>query len=149
MNLPTSEASVPKYQESEQRRPSSNAQGRGLAQGLAAFSIALGLAELVLTRGVARLVGVREDPDTHTVLRAAGARELTSGLGILMQPQRPSWVWSRVAGDAMDLTLLALAALSPTTRRPRLALASAAVLGVTLLDVGCALALERNARQVV
>jgi hypothetical protein len=141
MSLAVSEASLLQQRSGPPRSAPSD--GAGLAYGLAAFSLALGLTELAFPRHVARSVGVREDPDTRLVLRAAGVRELTSGLGILTHMGSPGWLWSRVVGDAMDLTLLALAGSSPSTRRGRTALAAAAVLGVTLLDIGCAVALER------
>jgi hypothetical protein len=68
-------------------------------------------------------------------MRAFGLRELMSGIGILSQRRREFWLWSRVAGDAMDLTLLGSALASPQAQPDRLAAATAAVVGVTVLDV--------------
>lgn len=108
---------------------------RGLASGLGWFSLGLGLAEVAAPGPVAQLIGVPDDEDNRTLLRAAGLREISSGIGILSQPQRAGWMWARVGGDVMDLALLGAALTSPRARRGRVAAATAAVLGVTLLDL--------------
>ena len=106
----------------------------GLTQALGWFSIGLGLAELAAPGAVARLVGV---PANRALLRTMGLREITSGVGILMQDKPAAWMWSRVGGDAMDLALLGRALRSPDARRGRVAAATAAVAGVTVLDLLC------------
>jgi uncharacterized membrane protein len=111
-----------------------------LANALGWFSIGLGLAELLAPRAMSKAVGVGRRPG---LLRALGARELASGIGILSRPRPTGWLWSRVAGDAMDLALLGLAARSGR-RRSRLGIAAAAVAGVAALDV---LASMRYSRQ--
>jgi uncharacterized membrane protein len=103
-----------------------------LAKALGWFSVGLGLAELLAPRGVARTIGVSQQP---ALLRALGAREIASGVGILSRRGQTGWLWSRVAGDAMDLALLGLAAGSARGRRNRVVLATAAVAGVAVLDV--------------
>jgi uncharacterized membrane protein len=65
---------------------------------------------------------------------AIGLREITSGLGILSRPRPAGWVWSRVGGDLMDLALLGRAMNSERNDRGRVAAATAAVLGVTVVD---------------
>ena len=106
----------------------------GLTQALGWFSIGLGLAELAAPGAVARLVGV---PANRALLRTMGLREITSGVGILMQDKPAAWMWSRVGGDAMDLALLGRALRSQDARRGRVAAATAAVAGVTVLDLLC------------
>jgi uncharacterized membrane protein len=65
-------------------------------------------------------------------------REVVSGVGILAQPRRRStWLWSRVGGDAIDLALLGSALTLGSGSRARVAAATAAVVGVTALDVAC------------
>jgi uncharacterized membrane protein len=122
----------------EPPRDGATRSGEGLALGLGLFSLGLGLAELTLPSGMARLIGVQDDDENRNVLRALGLREISSGLGILATQQPVGWAWSRVAGDAMDLTMLAGALASPAARRERLLMAGGAVLGVTLLDMLCA-----------
>ena len=109
-----------------------------LAVGLGWFSLALGVAELAAPDGVARLIGLSPTERNLNTLRAYGAREVGAGLAILNQPDRPAWLWSRVAGDAVDLASLAAAMNQPTTDNRRAMLATAAVLGVAALDVLCA-----------
>lgn len=109
-----------------------------LAIGLGWFSIALGAAELAAPRTLARLVGVRPTPQAEAILRGYGAREIAAGLAILAQPDRPQWLWARVAGDALDLGSLGAAMGDDSTDRGRAAAATLAVAGVTALDVICA-----------
>jgi uncharacterized membrane protein len=98
------------------------------------FSIGLGIAQLLAPRRVAQAAGV---PDQGNLMRAVGVRELASGVGILARPRPANWLWSRVAGDAMDLAMLGMAARSTHTydQRRRGALATAAVAGVAVLDL--------------
>ena len=113
-----------------------------LAMGLGWFSVGLGLAEMLAPKSVARLVGV-SDEAAHP-LRAFGMREFGNGMAILAQPDRSAWLWSRVGGDALDLSWLAAALKDENTDRKRLAIAIAAVLGVTALDAVCAQQLARE-----
>src|SRR5689334_18583279 len=80
-----------------------------LARGLAWFSIGLGLAELLAPRAVARICG---GDGKHTgLIRLYGAREIAAGLMIFAGGRKPvSGLWSRVAGDAVDLATLGAAA---------------------------------------
>jgi hypothetical protein len=118
--------------------------GEQLAVGLGWFSLALGVAELAAPRTVARLIGMPPDAATIAVLRSYGAREIGNGAAILAQPDRAQWMWSRVAGDALDLATLAGALNASNTARGRALFAAAAVLGVTALDVLCAQQLRRE-----
>jgi uncharacterized membrane protein len=111
------------------------AEGDGLATGLGWFSMGLGMAEVAMPGLVARLIGVADSPDTREILRAAGLREIASGLGILTRDRPAGWVWARVGGDVMDLALLGLAFRSRESEPRRLAAATAAVAGVTALDI--------------
>ena len=106
----------------------------GLTQALGWFSIGLGLAQLAAPGAVARMVWV---PANRALLRTMGLREITSGVGILMQDIPAAWMWSRVGGDVMGLALLGRALRSPDTRRGRVVAATAAVAGVTVLDLVC------------
>jgi uncharacterized membrane protein len=117
--------------------------GEQLAKGLALFSIGLGLAESAAPRSVARAIGLGSSADSGT-LQAFGAREIGNGLAILAQPDNPAWLWTRVGGDALDLSYLAARFGDGSADRGRLTSALAAVLGVTALDVLCALRLRSN-----
>jgi uncharacterized membrane protein len=113
-----------------------------IAIGLGWFSIALGAAEILAPQAVARLIGVRRDH--NLLLRFYGLREIAAGVGILTQPRPAGPVWSRVAGDIVDLATLGALMASDDSDRERLALATAAVAGVTALDVYCAQQLSRD-----
>lgn len=116
------------YENREQKQS-----GERLARGLGLFSIGLGAAEVMAPRTMARVAGL---PDGSIAsLRLLGAREIGHGLGILSNPSSASWVWSRVAGDAIDVSVLSAALQSDNSDRGRVAAAIFAVLGVTVLDV--------------
>ena len=103
-----------------------------LAHALGWLSIGLGLAEIAAPRGLGKLIGVN---DHRTLLRVLGLREIASGVGILSRRRPVGWLWSRVGGDIMDLAVLGIAFISPNANRPRVAAATAAVTGVTVLDL--------------
>jgi hypothetical protein len=108
---------------------------RPLATFLGLFSRGLGLAEVLAPREMARRTGVHYPG----LIRAYGLREIASGLGILADRRPAEWLWSRVAGDALDLATLGAAyAEGNAEDRRNAALAAAAVLGVTVLDLMCA-----------
>ena len=106
-----------------------------LAQGLGWFSIGLGVAQIVAPRGMSRLIGVKDADGNKAVMRAVGMREIAAGIGLLSDPKPTGFAVARVAGDVMDLAMLANALNTPENDRGRTALATAAVIGVGLLDV--------------
>jgi uncharacterized membrane protein len=116
------------------------------ARALGWFSLALGFAELIAPAGIARLIGARDDETTHTTLRAFGAREIAAGVAILAEPERARWLWSRVAGDGVDLAWLGAQMRDQEASRDRLGAAVAAVAGVTALDILVGARLEAGAR---
>lgn len=131
-------------QQTQASRPGSYGEGNGrqqngatagLASALGWFSIGLGLAQVAAPGSVARLIGVSDDDSNRRVLQTVGVREIVSGVGILTQPRPTGWLWARVGGDLMDLALLGRALNSDSARRDRVGMATAAVAGVTLLDL--------------
>jgi uncharacterized membrane protein len=106
-----------------------------LSRGLGWFSIALGAAEVVAPAAIARVAGVNENEQSHSIIRRLGAREIGNGLAILADPSSAPRVWSRVAGDAIDLAFLAAALRADGADGGRIGLATAMVAGVTALDV--------------
>jgi uncharacterized membrane protein len=115
-----------------------NGKAERLATALGWFSIGLGVAEVVAPSHVAQLIGVPDEDKTRGILRAYGMREIAAGVGILSQPRPAGWLWGRVAGDLLDLATLGSALKFNNTDSTRVATATAAVLGVTALDVLCA-----------
>ncbi len=119
-----------------------------IAQGLGWFSIGLGAAEIFAPRHVSRLIGVRHNGKREKILRTYGLREIAAGAAILSVrgSQRAPWLWGRVAGDLMDLSSLGAAYMSRGANRTRVGAATAAVAGVTALDVYCSQQLTEGAR---
>ena len=128
---------------SEPGLPSSSA--RRLANGLGWFSLGLGFAELLAPRAIANITGVSKE--RTGLIRLYGLREIAAGMAIFAQKKPTVGVWSRVAGDAMDLASLGTAFTSPNAKTGRLAFATANVLAVTALDVMCARQLSANGSQ--
>lgn len=113
---------------------------RLLANVLGWFSIGLGVVQVVAPRALGRAIGVGDHPG---LMRALGCREIASGLGLLSQRATDAWAWSRVAGDAIDLALLAAAARNADANPQRIAMAATTVLGVTALDLYASRELSR------
>ena len=104
-----------------------------LARGLGWFSLGLGLTELLAPKLIANISGV---PNARTgLIRLYGLREIASGVMIFSQKEPATGLWSRVAGDALDLASLGRAFTSPGANRGRVAFATANVLAVTTLDL--------------
>ncbi|WP_245557563.1 hypothetical protein [Deinococcus peraridilitoris] len=105
---------------------------RQIARGLGWYSIALGTLELLAPGRMSRALGLGS---RASLVRTYGLRELAHGAAILTQRNPAPWVWTRVAGDALDLLVLGKA-LGRPARGARLAVL--AVLGTTIVDVLCA-----------
>ena len=103
------------------------------SSGFGVLSWALGLAELFLPHQLLEWMGV--DPRLAPVLRGFGLREIAAGVGILQNPVGPQFLWSRVAGDALDLLVLGLAFRSRSRRPARVDLAIGVVGAITVLDI--------------
>ena len=115
-----------------------------IATGLGWFSIGLGAAEMFSPGILSRIIGVRNKTANRALLRFYGARELAAGIGILTQRKPAGWLWARVAGDMVDLSTLGLAFASSRTSKPKLIASTAAVAGVTALDVYCGQQMNRK-----
>ena len=107
---------------------------RAAACSLGLFGIALGLAEVLAPRAIARMLGMR---GAETWIRACGVREIATGIGILTVRDATPWVWGRVAGDAIDLATLA-AGFRGKGNRAALTMAGVSVAGVTMADIATA-----------
>jgi uncharacterized membrane protein len=119
-----------------------------LVDGLGLFSLGLGTAQLLAPGAMNRLIGADNDAKSRAIQRwLGGAREVTLGTGIESRRKPEMWLWGRVAGDIADLGMLG-AVLSNPKRRPeerrRTAIATAAVVGVTVADLIAAVRLSRS-----
>ena len=117
------------------RRSPADSGTRALARGLGWFSLALGAAEIVASRQLARSLGM---DDYHRIVSAYGVREIMTGIGILASRDPTPWIWGRVAGDTLDLATVAAGLSDDNPRRDKVGLAMVALLGATALDLYCA-----------
>jgi hypothetical protein len=106
--------------------------GETLARAIGWFSLALGAAEILAPGRLASWLGME---GRENLLRLYGVREVAKGVGILSERRPAGWMWARVAGDFLDLATLAPALAEDNPRRGNVAVAMAAVAGVTALDV--------------
>jgi uncharacterized membrane protein len=122
-------------------------------------SVGLGAPLLLAPAGSAKALGIEDGPRQRAAVAGVGARELAAAAGLL--ERSPLWLWSRVAGDLMDLALLgrALNSSRPArglkavlrrtddSGRTRTAAATAAVAAITAVDVYAAASRSRRARR--
>jgi uncharacterized membrane protein len=90
------------------------------------------------------VIGVGDGDEACAAMRTIGLREITTGLGVLAQPRSAGWLSARLGGDVMDLALLSSALTSDHANRPRVATATAAVVGIMALDLRCREQLRRT-----
>jgi hypothetical protein len=109
------------------------------ARVLAGFSFGLGLTELIAPDWLGKATGASLSPG---LLRAYGLREI--GAGALTAVNPAAGLWSRVAGDVLDVGTVATRLR--TGERKRIAVTLAMLLGVTLLDVWAARQATRRRR---
>lgn len=114
-----------------------------VAKGLGWASLALAASMVAAPAAVARAAGVDDDRKAAGIIRLVGGREVAQGLLLLLGPRRR--VWTRVAGDVIDLSLLATAVAARTgERRRRSSGAFGTILALTALDVAAAALIARR-----
>ncbi len=96
--------------------------------------LGLGLAALVMPRQATKLIGIRDQTNHRTLIRAAGLRKVVSGVGLLAQPTSAALEKVRVSGELIDLALLGLALKTRRAQRGKVVMALATAAGITLLD---------------
>ncbi len=103
-----------------------------LSQVLGWGSVGCGLGLLTFADGIGRLFGARR---RSGLVRALGVRDVLIGMGLLTQRDPRPWLWARVAGEVMDLSLMGTT-LEKRAGSSAWRLASiAGGLGLALLDV--------------
>jgi uncharacterized membrane protein len=105
-------------------------------RGLGWMSLGLGVAQLAAPDRVRRFSGVDDSAISRVVVPLTGARELVHAAGLLTSRRKRAWAWTRVVGDAIDLTVLGMAiAHRGGNRRRRLLAVTGAVAGITVIDL--------------
>lgn len=97
-----------------------------LVKGLGVASLGLGLSEILAPGKIAALAGVDETVRSRTVIRALGMRECGHGAALLAGPDQ--LVWTRVAGDVLDVACLAAGVMRRGPGRRRRGIITAAAL---------------------
>jgi hypothetical protein len=111
--------------------PSSSGVPDGLAKALGWFSLGLGLTELLAPRRITGALGME---GKEALVRVYGAREIASGV-LSLSVDKNLGLWSRVAGDGLDIATVMTALRSDNPKRGNVAVALAILLGVTAIDL--------------
>lgn len=119
--------------------PSSLKPADRAGRALGWFSIGLGLTELIAPGVLTRALGMR---GKEGLVRAYGAREIASGV-LCLSVNNDYGAWSRVGGDVLDLATLATAYRDDNPKKNNVALAIAAVAGITLADFAAGQSIRR------
>lgn len=110
------------------------------------FSLALGIVELAAPRTLLRAIGIRPTGMSVAITRFIGVRELAATPGLLAAKLPFGWLAVRLAGDVMDLSLLAAAHGDRRNVRGAVRTAMGAVAGILAADVGATIAARREVR---
>jgi hypothetical protein len=114
-----------------------------LGRALGWFSLGLGGLELIAPRVVTRALGLQGG---KALVRIYGAREITSGL-LALSVDQSLGLWSRVAGDALDIATVAAANRRGNPKRDNVRLALLTLAGVMAIDAAAAASVRvRHAR---
>jgi uncharacterized membrane protein len=115
-------------------------QANRLARMLGVASLGLGVGQLAAPDALSKLSGVDDSPMARLMVRLVGVRELLHAALLLGSRKPGPYTWTRVAGDAMDLTTLGIAAANRKgTRHTRVLAVTAGVVGITAIDLYTAL----------
>ncbi len=114
--------------------PSSFAASDRIARNLGWFSLALGALEMLAPERVTRALGMKGE---ERLIRAFGAREIAAGV-LSLSTEKKIGLWSRVAGDGLDIATLIGGLGRDNPKKGNVALALLMVGGITLLDIATA-----------
>ena len=109
-----------------------SAESPTLAKVLAAASLGLGATELLAPTLVSNVSGVTPTRGVRNVIRALGVRELAHGFALSASPAS---AWTRVAGDVLDVAMLAVGHRTHPTNEKRGLVAAGLLTGIAGIDV--------------
>jgi len=119
--------------------------GRTLSRGLGAFSLGLGVAQLVAPRRLLEATGFPTGRPAPLIVRAIGVREIGAAGGLLVQRWPVPFAWMRVAGDAMDIVLAGRGVRARGARRDRATAALGAIVAISAADLVTSVLVTREA----
>jgi hypothetical protein len=115
-----------------------------LGRALGWVSLGLGLTELLLPRQITGALGM---DGKEALVRAYGAREIGSGI-LSLSIDKDAGLWSRVAGDGLDVVTLLTGLRSDNPKRGNVGLALAMIVGITAIDLfGAQAVMIRHSRR--
>ncbi|RKN48603.1 SRPBCC family protein [Micromonospora endolithica] len=125
----------------------------GLPRALGWLSLAVGVGLLAVPDRIARLTGLDDAPAARGLVAVAGVRHLAHAGTLIPGRRATGGAWARLAGDAVDLALLARALPDRRgQRRRRVAVTTAVLGGATAVDLLAALhagRVRRAGRRVI
>jgi len=114
--------------------PSSFGASDRMARNLGWFSLGLGALEILAPERITRALGMEGQ---EGMVRAYGVREVAAGI-LSLSTEKKVGLWSRVAGDGLDIATLMTALRDDNPKKDNVALALMLVGGITLLDIATA-----------
>jgi hypothetical protein len=124
--------------------PSSFGTPERMARNLGWFSLGLGALEILAPERITRALGME---GKETLVRAYGFREIAAGI-LSLSIDKKAGLWSRVAGDGLDIATLMAGFRDDNRKKGNVAMALIMVAGITLLDSATAKQLgARHSRQ--
>jgi len=114
--------------------PSSFGASDRMARNLGWFSLGLGALEILAPERITRALGMEGQ---EGLVRAYGFREVASGV-LSLSIEKKTGLWSRVAGDGLDIATLMAGWRDDNPKKGNVAMALMMVGGITLLDIATA-----------
>jgi hypothetical protein len=111
--------------------PSSFSASDRMARNLGWFSFGLGGLEILAPARITRALGMEGH---ENLVRAYGFREIAAGM-LSLSIEKDAGLWSRVAGDALDIATLLTALRGNNPKQGNVTIALMLVAGITALDV--------------
>jgi uncharacterized membrane protein len=111
---------------------------------LGAVSAGLGIALLMRPNEILQAIGLDDDATAVVIARAVGGRELMAAGGLMLRRHPRRWTWARVAGDAIDISLMVAALQRKETSQQRALIATGALAAITLGDLVTAVRAQRS-----
>src|SRR3954467_15387366 len=116
-----------------------------MARNLGWFSLGLGALEILAPERITRALGME---GREGLVRAYGFREVAAGV-LSLSVEKKAGLWSRVAGDGLDIATLMTGLRDDNPKKDNVAMALMMVGGITLLDIAAAKAVSaRHAPQL-
>lgn len=116
------------------------------ARVLGWMSIGMGLVGVLLPRLLCRSTQTYGGRRATAMVRGAGLRNLGVGAGLLLSKNPTPWLWGRVAGDVMDIGVVATGMANGMTDPLRGSAVLGLLGGLTVVEASCSRAAKPKSR---